>query len=359
MKIPGCYYLGYHFWHRRAFMVASKLHGEHQFDLAHQVNFVSYREPGLLWQLPIPFVWGPIGGTQNIPYRFLPMFGLKCVVWEVCRNLLNRVQLRTSFRVRRAARKASAVLVANSTNQRDIERAYGVKVRRMLECGIPGVVEVPPTGSATTNTLRIMWSGTIEVRKALQLLIEAVARLPEGLQWELRVLGTGPLQADCQRRARQLGVDDRIEWLGWRAHHEALQQYQWADVFAFTSLRDTTGIVVLEALSQGVPVICFDHQGVADVVTPACGIKIPVSSPRRAIVDLTAGLRSLAEDPRRRQILSVGARQRATKYLWPRQGDRMADVYREVLVAAGSDAELLEEVNVTKSNDVDACGVLA
>src|SRR5436190_9673741 len=69
--LPGLAYLGYNLWHQSAFQVARRLHARVGFDLVHQVTFCGYREPSYLWQLGVPFVWGPVGGTQNYPWRFL------------------------------------------------------------------------------------------------------------------------------------------------------------------------------------------------------------------------------------------------------------------------------------------------
>jgi glycosyltransferase involved in cell wall biosynthesis len=148
----------------------------------------------------------------------------------------------------------------------------------------------------------------------------------------------------CRRQASRLGIDDRIEWLGWMPHHEALQQYSWADVFAFTSLRDTSGAVVLEAFSNGVPVIALDHQGAADMVTPQCGIKIPVTSPRQVIKDYSEALVRLAREPGLLHKLSEGARTRAADYLWSKQGEAMAKIYRRALEDAGCAAEPMEPI---------------
>src|SRR5207302_8732370 len=128
------------------------------------------------------------------------------------------------------------------------------------------------------------------------------------------VLGQGPLQRPWQRLAARRGVADRIQWMGWLPHAEALRQYEWADVLAFTSLRDTSGNVVLEALAAGVPVICLDHQGVHDIVTPACGIKVPVTTPRQVIAGLGQAVMALARDPKLGERLSEGARERAGDY---------------------------------------------
>ena len=97
--------------------------------------------------------------------------------------------------------------------------------------------------------------------RQLDLLIESLARLPADVRYEVRVLGDGPARRRWQRLAQRRGVADRITWAGRLSHRETLGAYARADVFAFTSLRDTTGCVVVEALSNGLPVVCLDHQG--------------------------------------------------------------------------------------------------
>jgi glycosyltransferase involved in cell wall biosynthesis len=342
IKLPGFYYLTYYLWHRAAFAAARELHARHHFDFAHQATMTGWREPGLLWRLPIPLVWGPVGGTQNFPWRFLTILSFRDAAVEIARNLINSFQLRTSLRVRRAARTAYQTIAANRTNRHDMERLCGVPLETMLDVGINEVGEPSHHETPVKSRLRILWTGLIEPRKALPLLIEACAKLRPEIDWEVQVLGDGPLGRQCRNRTRALGIDGRFTWLGWKERSEALSRYAWADVLAFTSLRDTTGTVVLEALSHGVPVVCLDHQGAGDIITPECGVKIPVSSPSKVIDDLAATLECLADDPLRRTKLREGARQRACIYLWPRLGEQMADCYRRVLRSAGMDADVRE-----------------
>jgi glycosyltransferase involved in cell wall biosynthesis len=131
--------------------------------------------------------------------------------------------------------------------------------------------------------------------------------------------------------AKNEGIEANCTWTGWLPHHEAMAQYDWADLFVFTSLRDTCGTVVVEALSRGVPIICLDHQGVGDVVTPECGIKIPVTTPRDAISQLSDAIASLAHDRSRLETLSHGATERAREYLWSVKGEKMAKIYNNVI----------------------------
>jgi glycosyltransferase involved in cell wall biosynthesis len=336
--LPGAGHLSYHLWQRRAYSLAKKLHAEVGFDFAHQVTFCGYREPSYLWRLGVPFIWGPVGGTQNYPRRFLAMAGFKGAIREATRSVLNRLQLRFSPQVRRAAKSAAIVLAANTTVQRDFARALGIAPQVQLETGIRSINHAPRATSG--GPLRILWSGDLQCWKALPLLLRALVALPKETEYEVRILGRGPLERSLQRLAQRLGVDQRLTWMGWLPFREALDQYAWANLLAFTSLRDTSGNVVLEALANGLPIVCLDHQGVRDMVTPECGIKVPVTGPQEVIVGLAAALQLLSDDPALRARLTSGALERAEEYLWERQGERMTEVYAQVLSAVRTAAPL-------------------
>jgi glycosyltransferase involved in cell wall biosynthesis len=333
-------YLSYRLWQRRALSVARQLHEQVRFDLTHHVNYVGFREPGYVWKLPAPFVWGPIGGTQNYPWRFLWGAGWGTAIREFLRTAVNWFQLRFSTRVRRALRRATPLLAANATIRNDIKRANGPEAKIMLETGVKQVFTARAPEGGSHGELRIAWSGVLSARKALELLLEALARLPADVAWRLRVVGDGPLRRRWQRLAERRGLNGRVEWLGWLPHADAVRQFEWADVFAFTSLRDTTGTVLIEALAHGLPIICLDHQGAGQVVTPQCGMKMPVTDRKAAIDGFRKALLTLAEDRGRLAELSRGAYARACQFTWDSLGTRMAEVYEQVLKQNGKPYDL-------------------
>jgi glycosyltransferase involved in cell wall biosynthesis len=326
-------HFSYYLWQRRAYRFAARLHEELPFALTHQVSLIGYREPGFLWKLSAPFIWGPVGGTQNYPWRFLIHAGFRGAVMEGCRSLANWLQLRLSPRVRKAATKAVIFLAANSQVKRDFEQVHGIKAKVLLETGLPEVKLKEALRPKPHRPLRLLWSGEFKHHKALHLLLGALSRLPRDLPYELRILGKGPLEVRWQQLGRRLGVEDRCRWLGWLPLEEAMGQYEWANVLVFTSLRDTSGNVVLEALSHGVPVICLDHQGVGDIVTSECGVKIPVTTPEKVILGLRDAIVCLATEGDHLQSLSRGALKRARQYLWSVNGAQMASVYLEAMAA--------------------------
>jgi glycosyltransferase involved in cell wall biosynthesis len=104
------------------------------------------------------------------------------------------------------------------------------------------------------------------------------------------------------------------------------------DVFLFPSLRDGGGLVVVEAMAAGKPVICLDLGGPGLHVTKGCGIKVPASSPEQAVRDLAEALGQLYQDPELRLRMGRAARERAARlYHWDRLGERMLEIYQDAL----------------------------
>ncbi len=330
-------YTAYHHWHKLAFRLAQRLHAEHRFDVAHQCTVCTFREPGYLAQLGIPFLWGPFGGTQNFPARMLPMLPWKEALKEAARSAANVFSLTGHPRVRATARRAAVILGANSTNQRDLQRAFNRPVAQLLETGLHEVNE-PDRGrfharilarrAGRNPPLRLLWSGQLRPRKALPILLRALAMLKGEVALELDVLGDGPMLEAWRQEAATAGVP--VRFLGRLPLADAVQRMNSADLFCFTSLRDTSGNVVLEALAAGVPVLCFDHQGAADMVTPDSGILIPVTNPGDAAMRWADALRKLSAEPECLLRLSEGATAQARSFLWSENGDQVNALYRQL-----------------------------
>ena len=336
----GLYYAALRWWHRDAYRVARRLHGERRFDLVHQVNFQTYREPGYLWKLGVPFVWGPWGGVQNYPWRFLPLAGIGGAFREGWRSILNTVQLRLSRRVRQAAASAALLLACNSENQQRFAAVQGRRPQLMAGNGIPALLGPRPKHRPPL-TLRLLWIGRLINLKALPLLLRALTRLPASLPYALRIIGQGPRQKAWQRMAARLGLAARLVWLANLNRDQMMAEYRAADLFIFTSLRESIPTVVIEALGAGLPIIYLDHLGLRDLVPPECGVGVAVGTPRQATADLAQAIARLAEDGEARERMGAAAALQARQYLWSHQGEILNKLMLQVLEAqrcSGSDA---------------------
>ena len=135
---PPSYYWFYRIWHWRAYQQALKLHDEIQFDSVHQLNMVGFREPGYMWKLPMPFIWGPIGGLGQTDWRLLGLLPFWGKVEFAFRNVINWLHSHCLIRPRLAARKAAATnsfITATGENQREAKRLWGVDSTILCEVG--------------------------------------------------------------------------------------------------------------------------------------------------------------------------------------------------------------------------------
>ncbi|MBN1918074.1 MAG: glycosyltransferase [Verrucomicrobia bacterium] len=349
---PPSYYWFLRRWHKKAYRLAQQLHAEVGFDVVHQLNMVGFREPGYLWRLDAPFVWGPVGGMGLMPWRFLPSLGFVGAVHHAARNLFNMLHRRLLMRPKHAAQRAGGRLIAaTSETARNISRFLGQEPHVVCEVGPPDHEVGLAHGRQTGEPLRLVWSGLHVSRKALPLLLRALARLPKDVAWQLDVLGEGPRGAAWKRLARRLGVDERCRWLGWLPRERAVEVMHSGHAFVITSLLDLTSTVLPEALALGVPVICLDHCGFSDVVTPECGIKVPVHSPEQVIAGLAASIVRLWQDEPLRRRLAQAAPRRVQALSWESKADAIDAIYTMTMcgerTASRAQAEELSAVGDT------------
>jgi glycosyltransferase involved in cell wall biosynthesis len=329
---PPSYYWYYRRWHWDAFKLAEKLHNEVHFDLAHQLTMVSFREPGYLWKMDIPFVWGPVGGMGIFPWRFISSIGIYGAVFYATRNLINNLHIRFLSRPRLAARAAGNGLIAATSDNHDlIQKHYNCNAEIISEVGLPPMVRTTPNVRITDEPIRIIWSGQHKSGKALNLGLKALSMVPSNIKWHLNILGEGPLTQSWKKLTKTLKIHQKVSFSGWLPRNQALKILQSGHVFLITSLKDLTSTVTIEALANGLPVICPDHCGFRDAITPDCGIRVSTQTPRRMIEELSTAILRLEKDEILRQKLAQGALERSKLYDWERKGELMNGIYQNTV----------------------------
>jgi len=160
--------------------------------------------------------------------------------------------------------------------------------------------------------------------------MEALARTRE-FRIKLLIAGDGEMRKSWEQCAESLGLGSRVEFLGRIPWEEMPRLYQRADAFLFTSLQDSFGTQVLEAMGNCLPILTLDHQGVGTFVPPEAGIKIPVTSLEQTQEGLAEGIRRLALFPEERRKMGEAAHSYARTQTWERRAECMSNLYEEVL----------------------------
>lgn len=196
--------------------------------------------------------------------------------------------------------RAEAVVAQSRDTSLNVSRIYGVQ--RQVEL-IPLGIARPPAGIQSTrgdygipgDALVLVTVGRVVPRKSTSQLVQVLARSPDKNIY-LLVVGDGPESAAVMQAAQQHGVADRVRMLGQVTEREKFAALAAADLFVSTSQHEGFGLVFLEAMSMGLPVVCYDRGGQTDFLsTPTTGAVVTLND----IDAFTAAVLSLQRAPRR------------------------------------------------------------
>lgn len=330
---PPSYYWFYRVWHKRAYKLAVELNKKENFDLVHQVNLAGFREPGYLWKLNKPFIWGPLGGFTQTAWCLLPGMGLHALLYFSMRNILNLFQKRFNYAVRRAAKKAHTIFVSDSQGETDARNIWNRETVMMKEIATHPLPSYPPVALRQPATpLRICWVGELIPLKALDILIDALALCKHPMQVE--VLGRGPKLQAWQSKCTALKLEHCVNFRGFVPHEQVTNIMSSCHVLCITSIKEGgTSTVVLEALQCGLPIIAIDHCGFASVINENCGIKIAVQPRQKIIRDFAEQLDFLYANEPTRLALAAGAQKRSEDFTWNANMKMLNKAYENACVS--------------------------
>jgi glycosyltransferase involved in cell wall biosynthesis len=324
-------YFYYYFWQWAAYKAAAQAHAQHDFDLAHHVTWVQYRAPSFMGRLGIPFIFGPVGGGEAAPWRLRSIIGLRQWGIDLLRDGWGRLASLDPM-LRRTYREAARIPVTSVDTLKQLPRWAQAKAPLQLAVAYEAPAGLQPRQTVqNSGDVKFLYVGRFLGWKGMALGLAAFAAVaPRFSGASLTLVGSGPAGAAWRRLARRLGVADRVRWIDWLPHAEVETLYASHDVLLFPSLHDSGGLVVLEAMSRGLPVVCLNLGGPGVMVDESCGVSVEAAGRSRREVEtaLARALERLLEAPELLASLRKGAQMRAAQFNW----DHLIDgVYRDVV----------------------------
>ena len=330
---PPSYYWFYRAWQKRAYRYAVKLDKIENFDLVHQVNLAGYREPGYLWKLGKPYIIGPLGGFTQTAWRLLPGLGIHGAIFFAIRNILNAIQKRFGYAAKTLPKQANSIIVSDPEAVQDVKKYWKRDAILMREVGVQStqLAETPsPCQRPSNKPLRICWAGLLVPLKALQFLLKAIPLCHGDV--EVVVLGAGVMERKWKNLAHNLGISEKVHFRGQVSHAQVLETMREAHLLCVSSIKEGgTGTVVLEALQNGLPIVCLDHCGFSSVVNEHCGIKIPITNSSDISKNLAKALDFLYHNEEKRFQMAQQAIQESKKYTWEAKMEVLNDIYHQCL----------------------------
>ena len=293
-------------------------------DIVHHLTFCSLLCPGY-WRLRrSKSVIGPVGAPL-VPASLLTLFGMQAPV-QALRGLLMRNFHRIPS-IQRVLRQARAIIPANADTRALLEARSFHAEAVLLDTGTPDIGHHPRGRIHHDDSVMFLYAGQLERRKGLELSLRALA-MAESHNWRFKIVGEGPDRQRLQRLCGKLNIDGKVEFTGRISQQDVFKEMAQADVFLFSSLRDTSAGVNLEAMANGLPVICLCHQGVADITDNDCAERVAPGSLSATITGLAKAVDRMIADSQRREQMGRNAANRAkTEFDWQHKFDAIIAIY--------------------------------
>lgn len=218
---------------------------------------------------------------------------------------------------------------------------------KLHEYGITAEINIIPTGVTINNPPQdcsksfklkhgipldrpvLLHVGRIAFEKNIDFLIDTFADarklMPELI---LLITGEGPAKKDLEKKAHKLGLQGSIYFVGYLDRElELLACYQAGDIFVFASRTETQGLVLLEAMAMGLPVVSTAEMGTKDILLPGKGAIVALEDKK----DFAGKLIALAKDEQRLQAMSAEATEYAKSWSAAAMAERMHDFYLKLV----------------------------
>jgi 1,2-diacylglycerol 3-alpha-glucosyltransferase len=246
-------------------------------------------------------------------------------------------------------------IVAPSQPMLDVLRTYGINTQaEVIATGLQSHSFAAANGDAFRTNYGIaqdrpmlLYVGRVAHEKNIGFLLQMSQLLSQTIPDILLVItGEGPAEAGLHATVKTLNIEKNVQFIGYLNREKELNAcYQSADIFVFASKSETQGLVLLEAMAQGTPVVAIAELGTASILVEGQGALIAADD----VTDFAKKVAGLLANPAHRAVLSARARQYAqTEWSATRQADRMLAFYTKLIHALSLKCARYDKSKVVK-----------
>jgi glycosyltransferase involved in cell wall biosynthesis len=256
------------------------------------------------------------------------------MLFSILKGGINNWQIKKHRRVKKAIERSDILIAATRESIEKIEKYHNRKAILINETACYADNE-NQIGLSYTNSdvFNIVWVGRFLYTKQLDLALKTIAKVKDLKGIGFHIVGGGYEHEEKKYRklATMLDMENICAWHGIISHREVQAIMQKSDVFFFTSVAEGTPHVVLEAISNCLPVICFDCCGQGDSVNEKVGIKIKLSHPQQSIDEFTGKIEYLYHHREVLREMSQNCILRQQKLSWDNKAQQMIVLYHQAI----------------------------
>lgn len=246
------------------------------YDVIYRIGPNSFRQlPDLHEFNDCQKILGPVGGAQEIPKSLMCLVHGKNKFIEYFHKKINQKTLK-SKKYKYKLNQFDKVLCCNEETFNELSKIYEKKdIQILTDVGIDETKIEIEHNKDTKNT-KFLWVGRFVFRKGLDLLIDSV-NIIKNLNFTITLVGDGPDYKRIKKKISKYKLNEKFVFVGRVEKNKVEYYYKTHDCFLFPSLRESSGNVLVEALTNGLPIICLAAGGAKTIVNESYGYLIDVN----------------------------------------------------------------------------------
>jgi glycosyltransferase involved in cell wall biosynthesis len=329
------FYFAYRHWHKLAYKKTLQIVREEKVNLIHYLNPIGYREPGFLWKIDKPYIWGPIGGFENYALHLSRNMPFSMLMRFRFRTLANDLQKKLNLRVKQAILLTDVLLTATESQKSIVKALYGKDSVYLPEGAVTGDLLRPVNEKKFENLkmIELLAIGSLDARKNFSMILDALKKTKRKESLHLNILGDGPERLMLMQKTMDFGLEGIVSFVGKIKRSEALNVISKSHLNIITSLGEENTTIILETMAQGVPTLTLDHCGMHDTVTEETGFKIPVDNYENAVGAIAQDLDYCVEHPEILREKAFTTYERSKQYLWSKRASFWNEIYDKAISA--------------------------
>ena len=307
-------------------------------DVVHQPTPVSPRLPSLMFGLGVPVIVGPLNGGMDYPVAFRGHeSAMSHFAIAAARSLSDTVNQLLPGKLR-----AATVLVANQRTHEALPARVSGNVVELVENAVDLSIWQPGQSPALNRRpAQFIFLGRLVSWKRLDIALHALTRLPTAT---LLVIGGGAQKARWQQLTHDLGIQDRVSFLGWLPQEQCAPYLAQSAALILPSVYECGGAVVLEAMASGRPVIATRWGGPADYLDESCGILVKPDSYETMVQHFADAMELISTHPAlAARMGAAGLLRVQDRFSWARKIDRILEIYSEAIARTKPHSRSLRE----------------
>ena len=321
-------YIYFYLWQIGIYLKFKNFIKNNNFDFIHHVTFVSYRFPSFLSLCNVPFIYGPLSGGEEVPIKLRNSFNMKDKIKEWFRDISNKAIIFSPF-VNMTFKRSNKIIVNTEATKKKIPKSYHHKTYVELAIAIDEQkLNTAKKINFYQEKLNLCFVGNYEHIKGINIILKIIKKLKvNNHKFFFNFIGSGSLENYIKENLKENELEDCVKIHKKISHDKIFEFMKKNQLLVFPALRDSGGMVILEAMSIGLPSAILSLGGPSQIVNKDCGII--VNSLERnedeIVNDFYFRLEEIINDRHKLKQMSINCVKRIKIFSWKNKLNKVYD----------------------------------